>query len=232
MTKRRSLFVLALVIAMGVLPLVAQQQQADRVKAIGGNSLHVRVLPGPDAVQPRGLHHVRRHAEGIGPVGESRRFRSHITQAFVQQFGTTVYAEPPKTGFSLIAWAMPVIYFVAGAALVLFVISRWRKRPQAAAWTRLLPLPCGRQNFPGSHGSGRAQAPGRQRTKVILAGMFLALAVNLQDLAAGGACLGLAAAVFLFVFYIHPDASDLAPHRTKLDQLLERRDAIYDNCAT
>ena len=59
--------------------------------------------------------------------------------------------------------------------------------------------------------------------------MFLALAVNLQDLAAGGACLGLAAAVFLFVFYIHPDASDLAPHRTNLDQLLDRRDAIYDN---
>jgi len=44
-----------------------------------------------------------------------------------------------------------------------------------------------------------------------------------------GACLCLATAVFLFVFYIHPDASDLAPHRTKLDQLLERRDTIYDN---
>ena len=44
-----------------------------------------------------------------------------------------------------------------------------------------------------------------------------------------GACLGLAAAVFLFIFYIQPDASDLAPHLTKLDQLLERRDTIYDN---
>jgi hypothetical protein len=44
-----------------------------------------------------------------------------------------------------------------------------------------------------------------------------------------GACLGLAAAVFLFIFYIQPDASDLAPHRTKLDQLLERRDTIYEN---
>ena len=44
-----------------------------------------------------------------------------------------------------------------------------------------------------------------------------------------GACLFLATAVFLFVFYIDPDASDLAPHRTKLDQLLERRDTIYDN---
>lgn len=51
----------------------------------------------------------------------------------------------------------------------------------------------------------------------------------LPDWAALGACLGLAVAVFLFVFYIHPDASDLAPHRTKLDQLLERRDTIYDN---
>jgi hypothetical protein len=47
--------------------------------------------------------------------------------------------------------------------------------------------------------------------------------------AALGACLFLATAVFLFVFYIDPDASDLAPHRTKLDQLLERRDTIYDN---
>ena len=49
------------------------------------------------------------------------------------------------------------------------------------------------------------------------------------DWAIVGACLGLAAAVFLFVFYIQPDASDLAPHRTKLDQLLERRDTVYDN---
>jgi hypothetical protein len=63
----------------------------------------------------------------------------------------------------------------------------------------------------------------------MLATVFFALAVNLPDLAAIGACFGLAVAVFLFVFYIHPDASDLAPHRTKLDQLMERRDSIYDN---
>jgi hypothetical protein len=33
----------------------------------------------------------------------------------------------------------------------------------------------------------------------------------------------------MFIFYIQPDASDSAPHRTRLDQLLERRDAIYEN---
>src|SRR3974390_840690 len=58
---------------------------------------------------------------------------------------------------------------------------------------------------------------------------LLLFASALPDWAVLGACLGLAAAVFLFVFYIQPDASDLAPHRTKLDQLLERRDTIYDN---
>jgi hypothetical protein len=43
------------------------------------------------------------------------------------------------------------------------------------------------------------------------------------------ACVALAAAALVFIFYIEPDASDSAPHRTQLDQLLERRDAVYEN---
>jgi len=43
------------------------------------------------------------------------------------------------------------------------------------------------------------------------------------------ACALLAAAAILFIFGVKPDAFDSAPHRTKLDQLLERRDAIYEN---
>jgi len=59
--------------------------------------------------------------------------------------------------------------------------------------------------------------------------MLAALEIGSGDWAVLGACVALAAAVLLFIFYIQPDASDLAPHRTKLDQLLERRDTIYDN---
>jgi len=55
-----------------------------------------------------------------------------ITQAFVQEFGTKVYAEPPHSGFSLVAWSMPAVYLAVGLLLVLFVISRWRKRPAHA----------------------------------------------------------------------------------------------------
>jgi len=43
------------------------------------------------------------------------------------------------------------------------------------------------------------------------------------------ACVLLALATMVFVFGVRPEASDDAPHRTKLDQLMERRDAIYEN---
>lgn len=43
------------------------------------------------------------------------------------------------------------------------------------------------------------------------------------------ACVALTAAVLIFIFLIEPDAADSAPHRSHLDQLMERRDTIYDN---
>jgi hypothetical protein len=55
------------------------------------------------------------------------------------------------------------------------------------------------------------------------------LALPTAEWAVLGACFALAIAVLLFIFYIQPDASDMAPHRSRLDQLLERRDTIYDN---
>jgi hypothetical protein len=43
------------------------------------------------------------------------------------------------------------------------------------------------------------------------------------------ACVLLAAATVIFIFSIRPELTDSAPHRTKLDQLMERRDAIHEN---
>lgn len=43
------------------------------------------------------------------------------------------------------------------------------------------------------------------------------------------ACIALAAATLVFVFYLERDPADSAPHRSRLDQLLERRDTIYEN---
>jgi len=64
---------------------------------------------------------------------------------------------------------------------------------------------------------------------VVFLNLVAAFAISSTDGAVLGACLALAVATLLFIFYIQPDASDLAPHRSKLDQLMERRDTIYDN---
>ena len=56
-----------------------------------------------------------------------------ILQSFVQEYGSVVYVEPPHSGFGQVAWAMPVVYLTVGTGMVLFVISRWRKRPMPVA---------------------------------------------------------------------------------------------------
>ena len=61
-----------------------------------------------------------------------------------------------------------------------------------------------------------------------LAMAFPVAAIDIDTLAVV-ACVALTAAVLIFVFMIEPDPGDSAPHRTQLDQLMERRDIIYDN---
>jgi len=56
-----------------------------------------------------------------------------VLDAMIQQYGPLAYVEPPKTGFGLVAWLMPILYLLAGLALVVLVMKRWRKRPVAVA---------------------------------------------------------------------------------------------------
>jgi len=53
--------------------------------------------------------------------------------------------------------------------------------------------------------------------------------IVLPDAVMVSACLVLTLAALIFVFWIQPDPGDSAPHRSLLDQLMERRDTIYDN---
>ena len=54
-------------------------------------------------------------------------------------------------------------------------------------------------------------------------------AIIMPDAIMLSACLILTLAALIFVFWIEPDPGDSAPRRSQLDQLLERRDSIYDN---
>ena len=55
-----------------------------------------------------------------------------VLQAMIAQYGPLAYVEPPKSGFGLVAWLMPILYLLGGLALVVVVMKRWRKRPVTA----------------------------------------------------------------------------------------------------
>jgi cytochrome c-type biogenesis protein CcmH/NrfF len=56
-----------------------------------------------------------------------------VLKAMIQEYGPLAYVEPPKSGFGLVAWLMPILYLLGGTALVIVVMKRWRKRPVAVA---------------------------------------------------------------------------------------------------
>jgi cytochrome c-type biogenesis protein CcmH len=112
-----------------VAPLGAQQL-SDRAKQIGGKFMCMctcsQVLTQCNHVGCTTSTGMLKELDQALARGESE---DTITQMFVQEFGTKVYAEPPKSGFSLVAWALPSVYLFVGTGLVIFVIARWRKRP-------------------------------------------------------------------------------------------------------
>jgi len=113
-----------------VITPVGAQQLSDRAKQIGGKFM---CMCGCSQVLTE-CNHVgcSTSAAMLKELNQSlSRGNSEdaITQMFVQEFGTRVYAEPPKSGFSLVAWVLPSVYLFVGAGVVIFVIARWRRRP-------------------------------------------------------------------------------------------------------
>jgi cytochrome c-type biogenesis protein CcmH len=55
-----------------------------------------------------------------------------ILQAMVEQYGPTVLVEPPKKGFDLLAWIMPIAVPFIALVLVWEVVRRWRHKATLA----------------------------------------------------------------------------------------------------
>jgi Cytochrome C biogenesis protein len=48
-----------------------------------------------------------------------------VIETFVRKYGTIAYMEPPKHGFGLVAWLMPILYCVVGLGVVVLVVRKW-----------------------------------------------------------------------------------------------------------
>ena len=62
--------------------------------------------------------------------GESK---AQILQYFVDINGAAILAAPPKQGFALTAWLLPLFVVVNGAVLIIVLTRRWAQRRAADA---------------------------------------------------------------------------------------------------
>ena len=142
MINAKRIAVLSFLLALASAPLViAQVGYSQRAKEIG---THLKCMcrgcdmsaglcahpggsfSGPCDTAKGMLKEVDQHLA----KGENQQ---QIIDAFVAEYGPTVYMEPPKKGFGLVAWAMPIVYSIVGFAIVIFIVRKWAVRPPSAA---------------------------------------------------------------------------------------------------
>jgi cytochrome c-type biogenesis protein CcmH len=61
----------------------------------------------------------RRIADGLD--------KEEIKDALVAEYGAEVLAEPPKSGFSLTAWLVPIAAILVAAIAIVLGLRRWRR---------------------------------------------------------------------------------------------------------
>jgi cytochrome c-type biogenesis protein CcmH len=140
MTKARPIAAIALLVMSAMAPLlvtpVGAEQLSDRSRQVG---MKIKCLCRGCDMPAAGCSHPGGAFSGMCDTakGMLKEVDQHIAkgetdeqilQAFVQEYGTQIYTEPPKSGFSLVAWVLPSIYLFLGAGVVILVIFRWRKR--------------------------------------------------------------------------------------------------------
>jgi cytochrome c-type biogenesis protein CcmH len=61
--------------------------------------------------------------------------KGQIKSKLVSQFGESILAAPPKKGFGLIAWVLPLVGVAVGAVVIALLARRWARAREPAPAT-------------------------------------------------------------------------------------------------
>jgi len=121
-----------LILALGLSPLLGAQQ-TDRAKRLGQRMMCVcgcnQILTACNHVGCTYSHAMLKELDDRIARGDSDDV---ILQSFVQEYGSTVLVDPPKTGFTGLVWLVPIVAPLLALYLVWELVRRWRQRATLA----------------------------------------------------------------------------------------------------
>jgi cytochrome c-type biogenesis protein CcmH len=74
---------------------------------------------------------IRRFVRARIAAGDTK---SEIEDKLVAEFGRGVLASPPKEGFDLLAWVLPLLAVGVGAGVIGLLVVRWSRRREPETW--------------------------------------------------------------------------------------------------
>jgi cytochrome c-type biogenesis protein CcmH len=112
-------------------PALAQEPDYDRLNDIAKH-LNCPTCVGINLADCR-TQTCEQWREQIGDLVEEGYTDQEVLDYFAARYGDQVLQEPPKRGFTLILWILPIIALLAGGAWLVYTIQSWRKQQPAPA---------------------------------------------------------------------------------------------------
>src|SRR5215813_11440720 len=96
---------------------------AARLRCVVCQNLSVADSPSEMAGQMRAIIRERLAA------GESP---DEVQRYFVQRYGEWILLSPPRRGFNLLVWLLPLVFVIAGLVVVAVLVRQWARRSRGA----------------------------------------------------------------------------------------------------
>jgi cytochrome c-type biogenesis protein CcmH len=121
-----------------LLPTLAQEEpNLDRINDIA-KELNCPTCTGINLSDCRTLT-CEQWREQIGELVDEGYNDQEVLDYFSTRYGDQVLQEPPRRGFSLLIWILPVVVLIGGGIWLVLTLRKWRQEPEPLAATPNTP---------------------------------------------------------------------------------------------
>jgi cytochrome c-type biogenesis protein CcmH len=120
---RRAVLVLVVVLALPA--MAAASEENPTLRELEGELMCPTCETTLELSNAPAANQIRRFVRARIAAGDTK---SEIKDKLVDEFGRGVLASPPKEGFDLLAWVLPLLALGVGASVIALLIVRWSRR--------------------------------------------------------------------------------------------------------